>query len=473
MMSNNTLRWFASLSLLAMLCCARPAGAGVDLTRALASPGINPGLTSIVIADAASGTELASHHPEMTLNPASCAKLLTSAAALAALGPQYRFPTRFYADRAPASGTIGTLYVSGTGDPMFVTEEVTRMGQELRSRGVARVTDGIVIDNGFFDSLEFPRKGGNDGRNYTAKTSAVAVNFNGIGVSVGPGPRAGAPGVVKLDPPITGFRIVNKLVTRPKFFATISFSTGPEGEEIIVNGRVPAGFTPQTLSRSVEDPVPLAGELIRYLFGQSGIEIRGPVRAGPVPQTAAHLMDGLSRPLSELAASMNKHSNNFMAEQILKHLGAVRYSPPGSTEKGVAAVEDYLASIGIPRGSYEVENGSGLSERTRISAAQLVRVLVAIYHNKAIRDDFISSLSVLGVDGTTRHWGRQAKDLAGNAYVKTGTINGVSTLAGYLPMADGRIAAFAILANGIPKGAWTAHQAQLDLVRAISQGGMR
>lgn len=473
-MSNYT-RTLAGLliTLIVSLTPLSSAHAAMDLSPILSNPGLNPSRTSIVIADAATGKELASYQPEMILNPASCAKLVTAAAALATLTSQYRFPTRFYGDTPIHSGSIGKLYVSGTGDPMFVNEEIARMAQELRAKGLTRVTSGLVIDNSFFDSFAFPRKGGDEGRSFVALTSPVAANFNGIGVSVSPGSRLGAPAEITFDPPITGIEIVNKVVTKPKFFVNIDFAKGPTGDQVIVTGRVPPKFAPQTLTRSVENPTLISGEIIRTIFAQNGIEIRGPVTEGRVPQGATHIMDGESRPLFDLLASMNKHSNNFMAEQILKHLGAVKYGVPGSTAKGVAAVQDYLASIGIPREAYEFENGSGLSERTRISAAQLVRILIAIYHNKAIRDDYISSLSVLGVDGTTRHWGKQAGELAGTAYVKTGTINGVSTLAGYVPMRDGRIAAFAILANAIPKGAWTAHQAQIELMRSITEGGAR
>jgi serine-type D-Ala-D-Ala carboxypeptidase/endopeptidase (penicillin-binding protein 4) len=462
-MSNASKTLFAILAVL--LFSAPPASAGIDLDRALANPGFNLRRTSIIVVDAQSGELLGAHQPDLALNPASCAKILTSATALRTLGPDYRFSTNFYADRQPGGGTIGTLYVTGRGDPSLVTEELWEAAQGLRAKGLTRATDGIAIDNSFFDSFEFPRKQGNDGRAYTAKTSAVAVNFNSLGVQVGPGARAGGPAAVELSPAIEGYRIINKLVTQPKFAVNIAF----QDSDVMVTGRVPKLFEPQIFWRSVPDPVLYAGEVIRWVFAQNGIELLGPVRAAHVPANAVQLANESSRPLAQIVADMNKFSNNFIAEQLLKHLGGVRRGAPASTEKGVAVVRDYLATLGIAPNTYEMENGSGLSEQTRVSARQLATVLVSMYRDRSLREPFLSSLSVLGVDGTMKGWGRNAPELAGVLLAKTGTINGVSSLAGFMPMGNGRMAAFAILANDLPKGAWGAHAAELAVVRAIAE----
>ncbi len=443
----------------------------IDIQGALGNPGFNPSRTSIVVADAATGRIMADYQPDLALNPASCAKILTSATALSLLGPNYHMSTGFYSDRPPVNGTTGTLYVSGNGDPSLVTEELWRMAQDLHSRGLRSVTGGITVDESFFDSHYYPHKSGNDGRAYTAQTGAVAVNFNSIGVTVGPGNRAGSAGTVELAPPVEGYKIVNKLVTRSKFAVSIAIKEDAEGETIIVTGRVPPGAAPQTFWRSVPDPVAYAGRVIAYVLTQNGISVQGPIRNGRVPSNAHTIAIEPSRSLAELVSDMNKHSNNFMAEQLLKHLGGARRGAPGSTEKGVDVVAEFLASVGIPRGTYDMENGSGLSDRTRISAEQLVKVLVAMYKNHSVRNEFISSLSVLGVDGTMKKWNRVASELSGVVYAKTGTLNNVSTLAGYVPMRDGRMAAFAILANGLPKGVWGAHQAELDVVRSIAEVG--
>lgn len=434
--------------------------------KALRHPGFNPSKTSVMVADVDSGKTLTDYSSDLVLNPASCAKIITSAAALAILGPDYRMPTEFFTDVSPHSGTVGTLYVRGSGDPIFVNEEIMRMTADLYSKGIRRILNGVVVDNTFFDSYEYPHKDTGEGRAYTAKTAATAANFNSATVEVGPGPKAGAPGIVRTDPPTSYFEIVNKLVTGGKFSTNMSFKKSDDREVLTVTGRVPLRFAPQKFYRSVLDPGAYAAQIIAYWLGEAGISVQGPAMSGVVPKNAVKIATEYSKPLAEQVAQMNKASNNFMAEQILKHLGAVRFGAPGSTSKGVLTVEEYLASIGIPRGEYVIENGSGLSSVSRVSAGQLVKVLVASYKNPKTRDALVKSLSVLGLDGTTKKW-RFAGDLTGKVYVKTGTINGVSTLAGFAPQANGKVAAFAILANGLPRGVWSAHEAQLAVVRAI------
>jgi D-alanyl-D-alanine carboxypeptidase/D-alanyl-D-alanine-endopeptidase (penicillin-binding protein 4) len=460
---------FIALALTAIIIALLPstARARIDLSSALADPGFDPNHTSVVVAEASTGKVIASHMPNLKLNPASCAKILTSVTALAQLGPDYRFTTSFYADRMPVGGSIGTLYVKGSGDPSLINEELERIAMIVRAMGITRITDGIVIDDSFFDSYEYPRKGGNAGRAYTAKTSAVSVNFNSIGVEVAPGKPGGA-GKIELKPPVDLFTIVNKLVTRSKTSIAIALGTGKSGNGLTVTGRISPKAGKQIFWRAIPDPLSYAGAVMVTIFGEGGIAISGPTRRGIVPTSAVLLTEEKSRPLIEIIRDMNKLSTNFVAEQLVKHMGGVFKGAPGSTAKGVAVIQEYVDSIGIPQGSIVLENGSGLSSVSKVSADQLVKVLVAAYRNRAIQTDFMSSLSVLGIDGTMKKWMKMEPTLTGIVYAKTGTLDSVSTLAGYVPMPDGSIAAFAILANGLPKGPWAAKKAQLGIVKQIA-----
>jgi len=456
--------------LLAIVFTAPSAHARLDISAALSDPGFDPDRTSIVVADASTGKVLASHLPNLKLNPASCAKVLTSVTALSKLGPDYRFKTYFLADKGPEGGVVKTLYVKGSGDPSLINEELETIAAELYAKGLRSVTGGIVLDNSFFDSFEYPRKEGDYGRAYTAKTSATAINFNSIGIEVSPG-KAGGRAKVELKPPVDIFELKNKLVTRPKTNISIAVGAGPDGRDIQVSGRVSPRFGEQTFWRAIPDPIEYAGAVIRHIFGEAGIAVSGPTRTGRIPKGAKVLLEHDSPPFLEIVRDMNKLSTNFVAEQIVKHMGGVFKGAPGSTAKGVAVIEDYLSSIGIPKGSFVLENGSGLSSISRVSADQLVRVLVSAYRNRKIQYDFMSSLSVLGVDGTMKSWKSMEPALAGIVYAKTGTLNGVSTLAGYVPTPDGSIAAFAIMANGLPKGPWAAKKAQLGVVKSVAGVG--
>ncbi|MFH1830214.1 MAG: D-alanyl-D-alanine carboxypeptidase/D-alanyl-D-alanine-endopeptidase [Pseudomonadota bacterium] len=467
-MSNNYRILATSFVVLIATLIASVASARVDIQDALDSPGFDPERTSIVVADASTGEILASHLPDLKLNPASCTKILTSSTALAKLGLDYRFATYFYADHKPTAGSIGTLYVKGTGDPSLINEELERIALKFRQLGVYRITNGIVIDNSFFDSFYYPCKPGNDGRAYTAKTSAVAVNFNSIGIEISPGRGAGKLAKIELKPPVDIFNVKNRVVTSPKSNIAIAMGKGTDGKDIVVSGRIHPRSGTHIYWRSIDDPAQYAGAVIKHIFSKNGITITGPVVSGIAPPNAYLLTEELSPPLAEIIHDMNKLSTNFVAEQITKHLGAIFVRPPGSTQKGIAVIQDYLASIGIPKGNVVLENGSGLSSISRISARELVKVLVAAYRNNKIQYDFMSSLSVLGVDGTMKKWKRMEPGLTGMVYAKTGTLDAVSALAGYVPMPDGRLAAFAILANGLPKGAWAANKAQLAVVKSIA-----
>jgi len=441
--------------------------AQVDISRTLASPKLNAGRTSVVVADAASGSVITQHMPDLALNPASCAKILTSLTALKTLGPDFRFKTVFASDRKPRDGTIGTLYVKGYGDPSLVNEELLKLGAHLRAFGIRRITGGIVIDNSFFDGFDYPRKGGNAGRAYTAPTSALAVNFNSVGVEVAP-TRSGRRSKVELKPPIDVYSVRNRVTTGGRTRLGVVMGGGSDGRTITASGRISSRVQPAVIWRSISEPVEYAGAVIAYQFRQAGIEVTGPVRSGRMPSGAHVVAEQFSRPLSEIVYDMMKLSTNFVAEQITKTLGAAVHGAPGSTAKGVRAIGDYLVSIGVPRGEIVLENGSGLSALSRISASQLVRVLIAAYNDELVRDEFVESLSILGVDGTMRSWTKMAPELAGIVHAKTGTLDGVSTLAGYVPMSGSRVAAFAILANGLPKGPWAAKEAQLEIVKSVA-----
>jgi len=431
---------------------------------------IDPDRTGVAAASADQGMTLASINGDTPFNPASCAKIVTSAAALAFLGPDYRFETTFYTDRTGRGyGPIENLYVSGNGDPSLVNEELWQIAEALVNHGIKSISGDIVIDDSFFDGPWYPRKDGDDERAYTATTSAVALNFNSVKIIIEPGERSGEKAVVTADPPTSYIRIVNNVVTGRKFRATIT--SGPSSEQVetfIVSGTIPLRAEPKSFYRNIRDPARYAGSVLKDFLAQRGVVINGAVRKGPVPSGSRGIVRWQSKPLREIVRDMNKFSNNFIAEQLIKHLGSVKKGTPGTTAKGVEVLDDYLSSLGVERGTYTLENGSGLSAVSRISARQLLKVLLAVYGNPRIRMDFIDSLSVLGVDGTMHRW-RSSPNLRGTLRAKTGSLDNVITLAGYVPMSNGRTGTFVILANGFKRGKHSAHDAELMIASAIAE----
>ncbi|HQG13474.1 MAG TPA: D-alanyl-D-alanine carboxypeptidase/D-alanyl-D-alanine-endopeptidase [bacterium] len=469
-MSNRLKKTFVSSLALASITAASAlsTASSLNLNKALGNPGFSREGTAIAVIDAESGQPLAMHNQDIPLNPASCMKILTAAAALSSLGPNYRMKTSFYSEQEPRGGVINNLYMHGTGDPMLVSEEIWRAARDIRGVGIQKITGAIIIDDSFFDSHEFPRKNGNDARAYAAKTSAAAVNFNAITIKVAPGDGTGSPAIVSVEPPVDYISIVNKIKTGGKYNVGISSSQNSSGETFVLTGSIPKNAGVQAIHRSISDPIKFAASALAFALRQNGVEVSSTVRHATVPQGAHLIVKKDSRPISELLRSMNKFSNNFIAEQIAKHMGAVRFGNPGSTSKGMSVISEYMRSIGIPQESFLIENGSGLSDQTRITANALAHVLASAYSDFAIRPDLVSSFAIMGVDGTTRNW-KIADRVRGIARTKTGTLGGVSTLAGYVPMKNGRIAAFAILVNGLPKGADAAHRAEVEVVKMIAE----
>jgi D-alanyl-D-alanine carboxypeptidase/D-alanyl-D-alanine-endopeptidase (penicillin-binding protein 4) len=426
--------------------------------------------TGVAVVLVEDGRMLASINADTPLNPASCAKLITTAAALSQLGPDYRFETVFYADGPASQGSIHNLYIKGNGDPSFVTEELYRTAYELSKLGIKSISGDIVIDDTFFDGPYYPRKDmGSDNRAFTALTSAVAVNFNSVKFIIAPGNRMGRKAEISTEPPTSYINIINKVVTGNKFRLSIAPRyPGGGGETYVFSGTIPLKAPPQFFYRTLSDPVIYSGHAFKAVLGEFGITSNAGVRKGQVPQTASEILRVRSKPLSQIVRDMNKFSNNFIAEQITKHVGAVKKGRPGSTSKGTAAFGDYLSSIGVNPDEYVLENGSGLSSVNRISPKDTVKMLRMVYRNREIRSDFIDSLSVLGVDGTMEKW-RSEHRLSGILRAKTGSLADVSALAGYIPTGSGKMAAFAIYTNGFKKGRLSARDAQLKIVSAITE----
>jgi D-alanyl-D-alanine carboxypeptidase/D-alanyl-D-alanine-endopeptidase (penicillin-binding protein 4) len=174
-----------------------------------------------------------------------------------------------------------------------------------------------------------------------------------------------------------------------------------------------------------------------------------------------------SPPLHEIANHTNKYSSNLMAEQILKALGAEIKGLPGTTAKGVAAVSEYLAQIGVPVGTYTMINGSGLARDTRFTPAQINAVLLDMVNDPRVGPEFLASLSVAGVDGTLR----RRFDDAGDGLVrgKTGSLNSVNCVTGYVRGSDGDMYVFTVLANDVEKGR-AARSIQDQVAQTIMKG---
>jgi D-alanyl-D-alanine carboxypeptidase/D-alanyl-D-alanine-endopeptidase (penicillin-binding protein 4) len=410
---------------------------------------------SIQVADLESGKILMERNADTPLVPASTMKVVTSAAALQVLNPDFTFVTDVLAEGLK-SASAGTLFLKGYGDPYLVNEELFALTRSVRERGLQEVRGNIVVDDSYF--LPEPPLDENEklgARSYHAPYSALSLNFNSIKVTVTPGSRPGKPATVTLDPE-SGYASVKgtvKTVAGDRS-GSVSISKEPRpdgGEFIVVQGEIGSNATPKGRYVNVTHPSLYTGEVFKAFLAKEGVKVEGRVVRGTVPSTAASYYEFHSRPLGSIVYWLNKFSNNFMAEQIGMTMGAAVYGAPGTREKGLAVIRRYLQSCGVNESCYSLSEASGLSRHNRLSASALVRVLLEAHRDFAYNAEFEASLGVAGADGTLKEKFSEPA-LRRKIRGKTGTLRGVNALTGYAVSKDGRRFAFAVIANSLDKG---------------------
>jgi len=386
--------------------------------------------------------------------PASNLKILTTAVALQTLGPNYRFPTRLYTDGTLQDGVLdGNLYIKGYGDPKFVTEQMWLLVNELKNLPMHEITGNIIGDDSFFDNRRRVRTWiKNPGAQaYEAPLGALSFNFNTVQAYVSPGPKAGSKPKIVIEPDTEYITLDNqaKTLKSGKRNRLIVNRLDRDGfDEITVSGGIRLNQARARYFLNITDPTLYTLSTLKKYLEHAGIQFRGKIKQAVVPETAKELLTHESEPLTLALQGLNKFSNNFVAEQIVKTIGAEKYGAPGTTLKGLKAFEEYLAELGYRSDQYKVLDGSGLSRQNRISPQMMVDILRYVKNDLGVYPEFVSALGVMGVDGNVKNRMRGVKSPE-RARVKTGTLNFVSALSGYFQSRDGETFAFSILMNDL------------------------
>nr|WP_255216516.1 D-alanyl-D-alanine carboxypeptidase/D-alanyl-D-alanine-endopeptidase [Pseudenhygromyxa sp. WMMC2535] len=408
----------------------------------------------LVVLDLERGETLYARNPDLALNPASNAKLLTTAAALSELGPEHRYATRLWTDATIDDGAIqGPLYLQGGGDPSLVTGELYELAGELRGLGIRKIQGPIIVDAGRFDRDGLPP--GFDQKtefaSYRAPGGAMSVNYNTFEVHAAPGEAVGGALRFVVEPPVDDIVIASEAQTvaggRNKLWVSSADKRGKT--TITFHGEIGVDAPRGSYRYPVSDPSRYAASVLALALEERGIKLRKTTpTTGEVPQDARLLATSRSETLSELCRAVNKWSNNFMAEQILRTLA------PGEGATAEAALEvlrAYSREIGMDQRGLVIGNGSGLYANNLVSAHAMTQLLAAVYADFRIRSDYLASLAIMGRDGTTRS---RLHDSAASGWirVKTGTLDDVSALSGYAG-SEGSAAplAFSILMNGLER----------------------
>jgi D-alanyl-D-alanine carboxypeptidase/D-alanyl-D-alanine-endopeptidase (penicillin-binding protein 4) len=438
------------------------------IDSALSKPHLRGAQVAVLFESLDDGIVLYERNPDSAMIPASNVKIVTGAAALDGLGPEYVFETLVATDAGSHAPVIdGNLYVKGTGDPSLVSEELWQLTEEIRVLGVKRVEGDLVLDASHFDDVPAASHDAGDGdRAYHARTGALALNFNAIAVHVSPGDRPGDAAVATLSPATTFVDLRNRASTgRPGSGSTLSVRRTFEGGRniVTVEGRVPAGSESALFYRNIDDGLGYFGSVFRAFLSTAGIEVAGSVRRGTMPGAVNVLTRHRSKPLALIVRDLNKFSSNFVAEQLVKAVGAHADGPPGTTSSGVGVLTRYLAGAGADSACCRVFDGSGFSRSNRLSPRSIVKVMRRAMSDFATSYEYASSLSVSGTDGTLgNRMGYPGLRRAVRA--KTGLLDGVTAISGVLHTSSGEEWLFSIVINGFTCEAWRAHDLEHEIL---------
>jgi len=446
-----------------------------DLAHKITPFAVDPRLKGykfgLSIMDVASGEKIFASGQNLPLMPASNMKLVTTAAALVALGDDWRFRTMI--------GTMGKdLVVVGGGDPnisgrFYNDDPVAALRQwaaALKARGVTQIAGDFVFDDSLFESTwVHPHWKANQSMSWDeAPVGGLNLNDSCIDVIIRGAAQAGQPALVQLSPPTSYLQLAGQVMTRAGLRGpTCAIDRPHSGTTLLVKGDVsPNWKADRPRNCTVPDPGLFAATVIRETFQAEGVTIAGQTVRRKV-WTADWRMPKEFTPLvyhnSTLAQSVrvaNTNSQNFYAECILKSLAAYGASKDkdwptaqGSWVAGGQTTPKVLESLGVPTAGCVFDDGCGLSRNDRLTADTLARLLVVMAKRPHAAEIWIDSLAEPGdTEGTLKKRMKNHKDLYGRLFAKTGFINGVKSLSGYVKSDSGRLFAFSMLVNNEQNG---------------------
>lgn len=411
---------------------------------------------------------------ETPLGPASNNKVFTAIWALDVLGPDYRFPTDLLLDGEIRDGVLkGDVILRGSGDPAFgypdfeteTMDPLRRMAERLRSLGVRAVEGNVVGDASAFDTVlvgpGWPGDTGGGAAHYAPRVSGLAFQRNVIGVRA---IAAGGQVQITLEPAVDVIPV--RSAARPGSGRAWAVRRA-DSDTIEVRGAV-SGRGNQRFSVGVSQPALMAAGALRQALHEAGIQVRGQARIGVAPEGARVVHRHLSIPLGAMIPKLNQDSDNFFAEHLWKAAAHGAIGIGSYARGGSAAALHFMRRTGLPAGQLYQFDGSGLSGHNRASAASLVRALVYA-HDRPYSDLFHRSMAVAADrNGTLRRLfvGTAA---AGNLHAKTGYINNVRALSGYVRAANGELIAFSFLYNG--RNTFGARDTQTELGTLLANYG--
>lgn len=419
------------------------------VARALKAAGIPQSAVGIVVQEAGAVFPRVSVNAGQAMNPASVMKLVTTFAALELLGPAYTWKTDALVAAPPVDGVLnGDLHLRGSGDPKLTLEQFWLLLRQLRARGIREIRGDLVLDRSAFGAIAHDEAAfdGKAMRPYNVGPDALLLNFKALRLTLLPDEQRV---LVMAEPAPANLDIVNLLKTnggncapgsewREALRADLSRHNG--NFRLVLTGIYPTACGEQRWNIGLLPHRDYVLGVFRQLWSEMGGGFSGTVRDGPAPATAQRLASIESPALAEIVRDINKYSNNVMARQVFLTLGQKagdgETAPGATTARADAVVRSWLEARGLHFPELVLDNGSGLSRRERISADSVARLLATAWKS-AVMPELTASLPLTAVDGTMKKRLRDGAT-AGQAHIKTGSLEGVKTMAGYVLDAGGR-----------------------------------
>jgi D-alanyl-D-alanine carboxypeptidase/D-alanyl-D-alanine-endopeptidase (penicillin-binding protein 4) len=411
----------------------------VPVLSALAAARISSdGMAALVVEAGPGGVVRLQHQAEVPFNPASLMKVVTAAAAFDLLGPAYTWATPVYIGGGLQRGRLdGPLIIKGSGDPSLTVERQWLLMQRIRQHGVRLVDGDIVLDRSAFedtgiDPADFD---GEPLRAYNVQPDALMLNFKTVALRLVPDVAAGA-ALVTMEPPLAGVSVTPSVPMRGEGCGNWRLALRGAFDDptrLRLGGQYGGGCGALTWQLAYPDPARYNARAIEGLWRETGGRLSGRVREGRAPEGATPAFTFDSPPLAEVVRDMNKFSNNVIAQQIFLTLG-LQLRGSGSLPAAREVVQRWLGERAACQAAGQfIDNGSGLSRRTRLSARCLAQVL-QLGWNEPWMPELLSSFPVSGVETTAR----RARGAVGRAHLKTGSLDGVSGFAGVVHADSGR-----------------------------------
>ncbi|MGA8224470.1 MAG: D-alanyl-D-alanine carboxypeptidase/D-alanyl-D-alanine-endopeptidase [Candidatus Acidiferrales bacterium] len=444
----------------------------------------------VLVTDRETGETLYELNAGHFFTPGSNAKVFTTAFALAALGPDFRFHTTLDSKtNLEAGGRLaGDLIFSGSGDPDLSNRKFPYAGKVERegpvekilaeivdaavAKGLKEVAGDIVADDSLFPYDPYPA-GWSIGDlffSFGAPVGAIALNENSLTLNVSPGAQPGDPAMVVVEPGVAINGFGQEITTSPASDKPeLSVVRRPGLNFILLRGSIPLGHPPVKLDLAMTDPAETAARTLKQLLEDRGVRVMGGVRVqhSPPPERTASgevslvprpapnphdplliLAEHISPPLLESVRLTNKLSQNLHAELFLRKIASEK-NGIGTTDVGLKLEQDFLKSAGIADGDVVLTDGSGLAGSNLITPQAMVQLLLYAFH-QPWGEDFLSTLPIAGMDGTLENR-LKGTAAAGLIQAKTGTLEHDHAISGYATTTRGEHLVFAILENNNPQ----------------------